>query len=223
MPLKKILAVLVMALLILPLYAELSESLLNEQMVQAIKTIYPEYADKDISANVVLKSYQKDYIAKIPEETNLRFALPAKEDIARTTYAVVRVYDQKELKQTLRLKFKVQIFAEAYFAKANYAKTTKLAPGMFYLKKMDVLLYANKLAHEPIELQDKVLAGNIAADSPLYLWLIGRKPVVTVGEIIPVTFLGEEGVQLQMPAKVLQQGYLGDKILVQLLRTKKTF
>jgi flagella basal body P-ring formation protein FlgA len=195
---------------------------LNNEVVREIKQNLPQYSDAEIEIVPQMKDYQHKYFTVDGEDYRIEAKLNSAEDIASTTYVKVIIYEKDTVKNVLRIRYKVKIFAEVLYAKDNYERYLELEPEMFYPKKINVLEYAHQAISKDHDFSGKIFLREVKANKPVFEWMIGKKAVVSLGDIVNVDFY-YDNVCISLPAKVLQTGYLDDKIRVQIIKTGKIF
>jgi len=201
----------------------LTKEEIEDACVAEILELSPQYENKEISCNVLLKDTQSKYLLVATENYTIRVKLNNRNKINSYFLGRVFIYEAGELTEELMLKFKLSIMDQVYHARSGYAKGEKLVKDKFYLKKIDILRSARSYAADDYLFEDNDhLRSGIRADFPLFKWMIRKKPEVIYGEQITVKII-QDNIEFKMGAKVLQEGYVGDKILVQLKKTKKRF
>ncbi len=202
--------------------ALVSEQDINDAMSAEIKHQLPRYQDLLVVPHVQLRETQKKILNLELKEPHIKVKLRSRTEIFNMLFSPVAIYDGATCLQELICKFNIQIFAEVYHARHALEKGSPVSADQLYLKKVDILNYAEKMADKDFELSGKVLTARVNADEPVAAWKIRQLPLVTFGDIITVSF-SSGGIEIKMPVKVLQQGYLGDNVRVITLETKKTF
>lgn len=202
--------------------AEISLTQINKAAALAIKQQYPEYAEQRVEAEVSLKEYQKKFLVRESERIELVVNVPAKKDVSRLMYLPVTILENGLTQETLNCRFQIKIYNQIYHAKKDLEKGTPFTPELLYLKDIDVLEYAQQMIDQDFVFEDKILVSGLRAGQPIPGWKFKKKPQVTVGEVIEVVFF-KDNIKIKSTAKVLQQGYIGDKIHVRVLNTGKLF
>jgi flagella basal body P-ring formation protein FlgA len=193
----------------------------NRAAVVAIQKI-PWYSGTVISASVQLKSYQRNYFEQMTENVRVVCATPELREMSRMMMLRVTLRDEARVREQLRLKFTVSVERPAYYTKTVLLKNTVVKPDELYLQTANILAYAQALVGPETDLTGMYSIQEIPPDRPLFAWMIATKPLITTGETVSVTFY-TEGIQLKMPGTALQDGRIGDKIRIQLNKTKKVF
>ncbi len=202
--------------------AEIPLSKINEAAERAIKSQYLQYADKRVEAEVSLKEYQKKLLVREGEIIDLIVKVPLKKDLSRIMYLPVTIVEDGVTQETLSCRFAVKVYDQIYHAKTDLAKSVPITAELLYLKETDVLEYAQQLIGKDFVFADKILVSALRADKPIAAWKFKKRPQVKVGETVEVIFL-KDNIKIKSAAKVLQQGYIGDKIHVRVLSTGKVF
>jgi len=200
---------------------ELTVAELNKSLSLALRKM-PALENKDCSVNALISDSQLQSIGLPTKNYTIDFILPAANQISSPAYYKMIVYQPYKDPTAYKIKFKVRIFDQVYYALRNLEAKEELNKNDLLIKKTNLL----ELSSQPLPIEyntdNKILLCKIKAGAPLLLWMISTKPLVNPGDTITVTMLYDT-VSMKAPAKALQQGVIGDKIRVQLLKTKKIF
>jgi flagella basal body P-ring formation protein FlgA len=193
----------------------------NQAAIVAVKQI-PSCSTAQVSASVQLKIQQRKYFEQLTGNIKVSCAIPELRDLGRVTILRVTLADEQRVRESLRLKYNVTIERPVYYTKNRISKNTLMAPELLYIRTSNILAYAQDLVGPQNNLAEQYCVQDIDSDQPVLSWMIATKPLITTGETVSVAFYSE-GIQLKMPGIALQDGRIGDKIRVQLNKTKKVF
>lgn len=195
---------------------------LNQAAIVAIRQIPSCTSGTQVSVSVQLKAYQRTYFEQLTGNLKVLCTVPEMRDLASTTMVRVTIRDERRIREQVRLKYTVIMERPVYYTKAKISKNTLVSPTLFYTQTANILAYAQALVDPQMNIADMYFVQDIEADQPVFFWMIATKPLITTGETVSVTFYSDD-IQIKMPGIALQDGRIGDKIRVQLNKTKKVF
>lgn len=122
---------------------------------------------------------------------------------------------------TFYVPVRVQVWTKAVVAATNLAPDTRLNAADLALGRVDAFASSGALVTDPAQAEGKILRAGLSAGAPVLATLLALPVVVHRGDKVVLT-LKDPSMTIRTAAVALEDGHVGESILVQNVESKKT-
>ena len=198
----------------------LSEAELTRNLTENLSRL-PGLSGKEIRVHALIKKHHLSQLI-VSGDYRIEFELPPANKLTSVSYYKFKLSVPGKKTKTYRLKFKTEIFEQVYHALVDLNNKEFVRTDQVGLKKINTLGLSATPLTAGFDFHNKIIQTKIKAGSPLVSWMVAEKPLIRSGDKITLLVIYNE-VSLKTPAKALQNGKAGQKIRVQITKSRKIF